>query len=65
MSRCCELSDENELTINDIYATIPCGLAVNRDRVLAQVEGDVVYGLSMARCRSRRDLEMAVPPQIM
>lgn len=42
------LSDENELTINDIYATIHCGLAVNRDRVLAQMEGGVVYGLSMA-----------------
>jgi isoquinoline 1-oxidoreductase beta subunit len=38
----------DELTINDIYATIHCGLAVNRDRVLAQMEGGVVYGLSMA-----------------
>lgn len=42
------LGDENELTINDIYATIHCGLAVNRDRVLAQMEGGVVYGLSYA-----------------
>jgi isoquinoline 1-oxidoreductase beta subunit len=42
------LGDQNELTINDIYATIHCGLAVNRDRVLAQMEGGVVYGLSMA-----------------
>jgi isoquinoline 1-oxidoreductase beta subunit len=38
----------NELTINDVYATIHCGLAVNRDRVLAQMEGGVVYGLSYA-----------------
>jgi isoquinoline 1-oxidoreductase beta subunit len=42
------LDDANELTINDVYATIHCGLAVNRDRVLAQMEGGVVYGLSYA-----------------
>src|SRR5262245_10907047 len=36
---------DNQLTINDVYATIHCGLAVNRDRVLAQMEGGVVYGL--------------------
>jgi isoquinoline 1-oxidoreductase subunit beta len=42
------LTDANELTINDVYATIHCGLAVNRDRVLAQMEGGVVYGLSYA-----------------
>jgi isoquinoline 1-oxidoreductase beta subunit len=42
------LSNENHLTINDVYATIHCGLAVNRDRVLAQMEGGVVYGLSYA-----------------
>ena len=42
------LSNGNELTINDVYATIHCGLAVNRDRVLAQMEGGVVYGLSYA-----------------
>jgi isoquinoline 1-oxidoreductase beta subunit len=42
------LTDDNKLTINDVYATIHCGLAVNRDRVLAQMEGGVVYGLSYA-----------------
>ncbi|HEV7429378.1 MAG TPA: molybdopterin cofactor-binding domain-containing protein [Thermoanaerobaculia bacterium] len=42
------LVNDNELTINDVYATIHCGLAVNRDRVLAQMEGGVVYGLSYA-----------------
>ncbi|HEV7485418.1 MAG TPA: molybdopterin cofactor-binding domain-containing protein [Thermoanaerobaculia bacterium] len=42
------MSDDNKLTINDVYATIHCGLAVNRDRVLAQMEGGVVYGLSYA-----------------
>ena len=40
------LNDENELTIHDVYGTIHCGLAVNRDRVLAQMEGGIVYGLS-------------------
>ncbi|MBV8546682.1 MAG: xanthine dehydrogenase family protein molybdopterin-binding subunit [Acidobacteria bacterium] len=42
------MSNDNKLTINDVYATIHCGLAVNRDRVLAQMEGGVVYGLSYA-----------------
>ena len=40
------LNGENELTIHDVYGTIHCGLAVNRDRVLAQMEGGIVYGLS-------------------
>jgi isoquinoline 1-oxidoreductase subunit beta len=40
------LNDKNELTIHDVYGTIHCGLAVNRDRVLAQMEGGIVYGLS-------------------
>ncbi len=38
----------NEVTINDIYGVIDCGLAVNRDRVMAQMEGGIVYGLSYA-----------------
>lgn len=42
------LNDQNELTIHDVYGTIHCGLAVNRDRVLAQMEGGIVYGLSYA-----------------
>ena len=42
------LNDENELTIHDVYGTIHCGLAVNRDRVLAQMEGGIIYGLSYA-----------------
>jgi isoquinoline 1-oxidoreductase subunit beta len=37
-----------ELKINEIYAAIDCGIAVNVDRVKAQVEGGVVYGLSLA-----------------
>jgi len=42
------LNDANELTIHDVFGTIHCGLAVNRDRVLAQMEGGIVYGLSYA-----------------
>jgi isoquinoline 1-oxidoreductase beta subunit len=42
------LSDENELTINEAFCAIDCGLAVNLDRVRAQIEGGINYGLSMA-----------------
>ena len=42
------LTDENELTINEAFCAIDCGLAVNLDRVRAQVEGGINYGLSMA-----------------
>jgi isoquinoline 1-oxidoreductase beta subunit len=37
-----------ELTIHDVYAVIDCGIAVNPDRVKAQLEGGIVYGLSLA-----------------
>ncbi|HEY6320024.1 MAG TPA: molybdopterin cofactor-binding domain-containing protein [Thermoanaerobaculia bacterium] len=37
-----------ELAINEIYTAIDCGIAVNVDRVKAQMEGGVVYGLSLA-----------------
>lgn len=40
--------DVKELKINEIWAAIDCGIAVNVDRVRAQVEGGVVYGLSLA-----------------
>jgi isoquinoline 1-oxidoreductase subunit beta len=43
-----EGKDVKELKINEIYAAIDCGIAVNVDRVKAQVEGGVVYGLSLA-----------------
>ena len=42
------LSPANELTINDVYTVVDCGLAVNPDRVKAQMEGAVNYGLSIA-----------------
>jgi isoquinoline 1-oxidoreductase beta subunit len=42
------LNDKNELTINDIYGAIDCGIAVNVDRCIAQMEGGILYGLSYA-----------------
>jgi|ERR1041385_935767 isoquinoline 1-oxidoreductase beta subunit len=42
------LSDANELTINEIHGVIDCGFAVNPDRVYAQMEGGILYGLSLA-----------------
>jgi isoquinoline 1-oxidoreductase subunit beta len=42
------LSKANELTINEIYGVIDCGFAVNLDRVRAQMEGGINYGLSIA-----------------
>jgi isoquinoline 1-oxidoreductase beta subunit len=42
------LNERNELTINEIHGAIDCGLAVNRDRVHAQMEGGIIYGLSYA-----------------
>jgi isoquinoline 1-oxidoreductase beta subunit len=42
------LNDRNELTINEIFGVIDCGLAVNPDRVRAQMEGGIIYGLTYA-----------------
>lgn len=42
------LSDANELTVNEIWGVIDCGRAVNPDRVNAQMEGGIIYGLSYA-----------------
>ncbi|MEA2464815.1 MAG: isoquinoline 1-oxidoreductase subunit beta [Acidobacteriota bacterium] len=42
------LNEKNELTVNEVFGVIHCGLAVNRDRVLAQMEGGIAYGLSYA-----------------
>ncbi|MGH7339272.1 MAG: molybdopterin cofactor-binding domain-containing protein, partial [Candidatus Rokuibacteriota bacterium] len=36
------------LEVNEVHAAIDCGLAVNPDRVRAQVEGGIIYGLSLA-----------------
>lgn len=42
------LNDNQELTVNEIFGVIDCGLAVNPDRVRAQMEGGINYGLSYA-----------------
>jgi isoquinoline 1-oxidoreductase beta subunit len=42
------LDDKNDLTVNEAFCAIDCGLAVNPDRVAAQIEGGINYGLSMA-----------------
>jgi isoquinoline 1-oxidoreductase beta subunit len=41
-------SDQKALTINDIWGVLDCGMAINRDRVKAQMEGGINYGLSIA-----------------
>lgn len=42
------LNEANELTIHEIHGAIDCGIAVNPDRVHAQMEGGIVYALSFA-----------------
>jgi len=42
------LNDRNELTINEIFAALDCGVVVNPDRAYAQMEGGIIYGLSLA-----------------
>jgi isoquinoline 1-oxidoreductase beta subunit len=42
------LNDKKELTINEIHGAIDCGMAVNVDRCIAQMEGGILYGLSYA-----------------
>jgi len=42
------LNEKNELTINDVFAAIDCGFAVNLDRIKAQMEGGMLYGMSYA-----------------
>jgi len=42
------LNERNELTVHEIYGAIDCGIAVNPDRVMAQMEGGINYGLSYA-----------------
>jgi isoquinoline 1-oxidoreductase beta subunit len=42
------LNEANELTINEVHAALDCGIMVNPDRVHAQMEGGILYGLSLA-----------------
>jgi len=42
------LNEANELTVHEIHGALDCGFAVNPDRVEAQMEGGMLYGLSYA-----------------
>ena len=42
------LDAEGVLTIHEIHGAIDCGIVVNPDRVQAQMEGGIVFGLSIA-----------------
>jgi len=42
------LNDRNELAINEVHAAVDCGFVVNPDRAIAQIEGGIIYGLSIA-----------------
>jgi len=42
------VNEMNELTIHEVHAAIDCGIAVNPDRIKAQMEGGIIYGLSIA-----------------
>jgi isoquinoline 1-oxidoreductase beta subunit len=42
------LNDRNELTINELHGAVDCGMAINLDRIRAQMEGGMLYGLSYA-----------------
>ncbi len=42
------VSDDGTVSIPNVYMAVDCGLAVNTDRVRAQMEGAVIYGMSAA-----------------
>jgi isoquinoline 1-oxidoreductase subunit beta len=42
------LNDENELTVHEAHVALDCGRVVNPDRAYAQMEGGLIYGLSLA-----------------
>ena len=42
------VSETNELVVHEVYGVLDCGLAVNPERVKAQIEGGIIYGLSLA-----------------
>jgi isoquinoline 1-oxidoreductase beta subunit len=42
------LNEKHELTINEVFAAYDCGMVINPDRVKAQIEGGINYGLSLA-----------------
>ena len=42
------LNDKNELTMHEVWAALDCGQVINPDRVYAQMEGGILYGISLA-----------------
>jgi isoquinoline 1-oxidoreductase beta subunit len=42
------INEANELTINEVFAALDCGRVINPDRVYAQMEGGILYGISLA-----------------
>jgi isoquinoline 1-oxidoreductase beta subunit len=42
------VDDDGIPTVHGVYSAVDCGTIVNRDRVRAQVEGAVIYGMSLA-----------------
>jgi isoquinoline 1-oxidoreductase beta subunit len=42
------LNERNELTVHEVFAALDCGRVINPDRVLAQMEGGILYGMSLA-----------------
>lgn len=39
---------DNKLTIKEIHCAIDCGLAINPDRIKSQMEGAMIFGMSIA-----------------
>lgn len=41
-------SSEDGLKIEKVYAAVDCGIAVNPDTIIAQIEGGIGYGIGHA-----------------
>lgn len=39
---------DNKLTVKEIHCAIDCGLAINPDRIKSQMEGAMIFGMSIA-----------------
>lgn len=38
----------NELEVHNVYTVIDCGTAINKDSIVAQMEGSAIFGMSLA-----------------
>lgn len=43
-----EVGEKGKMHVNEVTIAADCGTYVNRDRVIAQMEGSVIYGMSIA-----------------